>query len=351
MKDLGGAKPSAKDAGGAKANEPSRSLIQQQPIVYDDFNFTGYLGAQEQATAQLRRVTEKYNEILMNRLRSDPVTVLQYAAVEFANREATASRIDLPPEERSELAMEYSQKVEACLQAYRNMTRDPQYDCEPTIQAFRRQIRLNGGMARLATAYQSDLKAAYMSILRNVYVVLPYQGAPVPCIQPSMSKENLYRSMLVEGQFAVSGPSMFDYIMRAACGQAMFSTPEMSYFPAAPVTMFRPDRVAVLAQPVAIYEVPALELDPEITIDAVWRDMKMTGVKFRQFDGEWTRKTRGLPNSMKLLQWSSFHVCRFVPSDYFMRKSVKCAGPDGAVDLSQLCRQSLDPNWQLQNKV
>lgn len=327
--------------------KPKQTEEQGPPdqIQTDDFNLLSYLNTQDSVNAALVRVTQRYSEILKQRYYRDPVTVLQYAAVELAAREAVLRKLNPPG--AADLLDDYSRKVSELLSRYRNMQRDPRFDCEPSVQAFRRQVRLEGGMARLVTAYQSDIKAAYMSQRQTVFVALPFEGSMIPFIRPSVDRENMYRSNLIEGQFAVSGRGLCDYIMRAACGQEMYTNGNMSFFPASPISEFRANKTAVLLRPVSISEVSAMEMDPEVTVDFDWPASGFAGLTFRYFEGEWTRKTRGLPDRMKQLPVLVSHVATFMPAEYFYMKAVKCKGPDGAIDLSGMCRQYMDPAWRM----
>lgn len=322
-----------------------------KPSIVDKFDFEACRETQQAAQAALQRVTDKYNEVLKRRYITDNVTVLQYAAVELANQEQTVRAIGLPADEASGQLQDLARRITSLLDMYKSMPVDPKYACEPSIQAFRRQVRLDGGMARLATAYQADLKAAYMSVDRDVMVMLPFGIALPRYIKPSERKENGSRTNLVDGQFAVSGPEFIDYILRAAIGGRMRTYGELNMFPSSPVSEFKVTRKAVLVHSVAICSVSALEMDPETSLDIGWAGDKLGAVRFKPFGGEWTRKTRGLPDSMKLLPVNGVQVVTWVPSEHFMRKSVRCRGADGILDLSGLCRKSLDPNWRLANKV
>lgn len=341
MKQLGNEKPQ----GGAEKKQ-----AQPTSFVADDFDFFAFAERQGETESVLNRVTDKYNEILKRRYATDPVTVIQYAAVELSSREAVIRQLNIP--EAMETANDLSLKISALLDMYKSMPVDPRFQCEPSVQAFRRQIRLEGGMARLVTAYQSDLKAAYMSANRSVYVALPFGGTLPKHINPSKNKENMYWTNMIDGQFGVTGLGLLDYILRAACNGSMFTSGNMSFFPESPVTEFRVNRTAGLVKPVIICQVLALECDPEVDVQVDWsKNGKLDRVRFLPFGGEWTRKTRGLPESMKLLPVIAANIVTQIPSEYFMKKAVRCNGPEGVLDLSALCRMSLDPNWQIKNKI
>ena len=189
----------------------------------------------------------------------------------------------------------------------------------------------------LVDGYKEALKSAYMEASGSAYTILPYDGKPIEALDPTkVSRENIYMTHLVDGQFATTGSAVAEYVMRASVpGYGGLQVDGNDVFlPNNPIREFRPNGDGVLAVPAAVYEVPVAEMEPETCMDFKVEEGKVTDVAFVRFDGEWTRQ------SPEPLPTTACHVVTEMPALYFSMRNVSCMEKDERISLSDASREA-----------